>query len=403
MKLVATCLALFLGLQAVAAKPSKPSNGHHHSGGVSYQYQTCQAIKPIHGNPLEGCPAGTVYVSATDKKAKFQSVQAAIDHVAREKQATILIGSGVYHEVINITSPGSLTLLGQTSQPGNWSANLVTIWNSSAIPMLPVGADDADTVTFTVAPNRAAALIGAGFYGAPIVNDTWGSPDFKAYNLNVENRYANYSAGQALALGVSYANASFYGCAFRSYQDTIYAGRFASVYFEGCEVAGQTDFLFGFGTLYIENSTIASRGAGGGITAWKGTPDGYAGVYNNTYGLYVHNSQLVKSPDANATLDIVGKCALGRPWNNMSRVVFEDCYMGDHIQPNGFIPWLPTTLNMSTVYYAEFGSYGPGYNASLREPSEHLGTTAEGESLWNFSSVFKGIPKWIDHTWRSVV
>jgi hypothetical protein len=45
---------------------------------------------------------------------------------------------------------------------------------------------------------------------------------------------------------------------------------------------------------YIENSTIASRGAGGGITAWKGTPDGYAGVYNNTYGLYVHNSQLVK-------------------------------------------------------------------------------------------------------------
>jgi hypothetical protein len=25
--------------------------------------------------------------------------------------------------------------------------------------------------------------------------------------------------------------------------------------------------------------------------------------------------------------------------------------MGDHIQPNGFIPWLPTTLNMSTVYY----------------------------------------------------
>jgi hypothetical protein len=75
--------------------------------------------------------------------------------------------------------------------------------------MLPTGADDADTVTFTVAPSRAAALIGAGFYGAPIVNNTFGSPDFKAYNLNVENRYANYSAGQALALGVSYANASF--------------------------------------------------------------------------------------------------------------------------------------------------------------------------------------------------
>ncbi|KAM3580621.1 hypothetical protein VKS41_006690 [Umbelopsis sp. WA50703] len=269
--------------------------------------------------------------------------------------------------------------------------------------MLPVGADDADTVTFTVAPNRPAALIGAGFYGAPIVNNTFGSVDFKAYNLNVENRYANYSAGQALAVGVSYANASFYGCAFRSYQDTVYVGRFGSAYFEGCEIAGQTDFLFGFGTGWIENSTIASRGAGGGITAWKGTPDGYDGVYDNKYGLYVHNSQLVKSPDANATLDLTGKCALGRPWNNMSRVVFEDCYMGDHIQTNGFIPWLPTTLNMSTVYYAEFGSYGPGYNASLRESSEHLGTTAQGESLWNLASVFKGLPKWIDYTWKSTV
>jgi pectin methylesterase-like acyl-CoA thioesterase len=208
MKLVATCFALFLGFQAVAA--TTPAN--HATGRGSDQYKTCQAIKPLHGNPLEGCPAGTVYVSATDKKSKFQSVQAAIDSVAHKKQATILVGSGVYHEVINITTSGSLTLLGQTSQPGNWSANLVTIWNSSAIPMLPVGADDADTVTFTVAPNRPAALIGAGFYGAPIVNDTWGSPDFKAYNLNIENRYANYSAGQALALGVSYANASFVSC-----------------------------------------------------------------------------------------------------------------------------------------------------------------------------------------------
>ncbi|CAO3669061.1 unnamed protein product [Umbelopsis vinacea] len=403
MKLLATytCLAVVLGFQSAAAAPSskhvgKPSHDPH-------KFQSCQAVKAAHQNPLEGCPAGTVYVSAVDKKARYQSVQAAIDSVAHKKEATILIGSGVYHEVINITSPGSLTLLGQTSQPGNWSANLVTIWNSSAIPMLPTGADDADTVTFTVAPSRAAALIGAGFYGAPIVNNTFGSSDFKAYNLNVENRYANYSAGQALALGVSYANASFYGCAFRSYQDTIYAGRFGSVYFEGCEIAGQTDFLFGFGTAWIENSTIASRGAGGGITAWKGSPDGYAGVYNNTYGLYVHNSQLIKSPDANATLDITGKCALGRPWNNMSRVVFEDCYMGNHIQPNGFIPWLPTTLNISSVYYAEFGSYGPGFNASLRESSEHLGTTAEGESLWSVSTVFKGIPKWIDFTWKSIV
>jgi pectin methylesterase-like acyl-CoA thioesterase len=205
MKLLATLsyLAIALGSSLVASSASyQPSHDSH-------KYQKCQDIKTTHGNPLSGCPTGTIYVSATDKKAHYRSVQSAINSVAHHREATILIGGGVYHEVINITTSGSLTLLGQTSQPGNWSANLVTIWNSSAIPMLPVGADDADTVTFTVAPNRPAALIGAGFYGAPIVNNTFGSVDFKAYNLNVENRYANYSAGQALAVGVSYANASF--------------------------------------------------------------------------------------------------------------------------------------------------------------------------------------------------
>ncbi|OZJ06603.1 hypothetical protein BZG36_00439 [Bifiguratus adelaidae] len=171
---------------------------------------------------------------------------------------------------LNTMIAGSLAELAEAHKSaGNWSANLVTIWNSSAIPILPPGSDDVQTVTFTVTPNYAAALIGAGFYGAPIVNDTFGSPDFKAYNLNVENRYANYSTGQALALDVSYANASFYGCAFRPYQDTVYVGRFGSAYFQGCEIAGQTDYIFGFGTAWIENSTIASRGADGGITAWK--------------------------------------------------------------------------------------------------------------------------------------
>lgn len=60
-------------------------------------------------------------------------------------------------------------------------------------------------------------------------------------------------------------------------------------------VCSVTYYLIRFWELsWIENSTIASRGAGGGITAWKGTPDGYAGVFNNTYGLYVHSSQLIK-------------------------------------------------------------------------------------------------------------
>jgi hypothetical protein len=36
------------------------------------------------------------------------------------------------------------------------------------------------------------------------------------------------------------------------------------------EVAGQTDFFYGFGTCWVTNSEVTLRGCGGGITAWKG-------------------------------------------------------------------------------------------------------------------------------------
>jgi hypothetical protein len=65
--------------------------------------------------------------------------------------------------------------------------NLVKIWNTGHINSSLVGQDDADTVVFTVAPSRAGALIGAGPTGPPI-QPLLGSSDFKAYNLDIENR-----------------------------------------------------------------------------------------------------------------------------------------------------------------------------------------------------------------------
>ena len=40
---------------------------------------------------------------------------------------------------------------------------------------------------------------------------------------------------------ISYANASFYGCAFASFQDTWYTGRNASTYVVDSIIYGQTD------------------------------------------------------------------------------------------------------------------------------------------------------------------
>lgn len=56
--------------------------------------------------------------------------------------------------------------------------------------------------------------------------------------------------GPSGAVSVSYANASFYGCSFFSWQDTLYVGRNGSALFYGGEVRGGTDYLYGFGTAW---------------------------------------------------------------------------------------------------------------------------------------------------------
>jgi hypothetical protein len=76
---------------------------------------------------------------------------------------------------------------------------------------------------------------------------------------------------------------------------------------KGGEVAGQTDFFYGFGTLYVTNTLVTLRSCGGGITAWKGTNT----TFENKYGVYITDSVVQK---ANSSLSIAGKCALGRPW-----------------------------------------------------------------------------------------
>ena len=43
--------------------------------GPAQTYALCQLYTPV---PTEGCPAGTLYVSQTDPRADFTSVQAAI-------------------------------------------------------------------------------------------------------------------------------------------------------------------------------------------------------------------------------------------------------------------------------------------------------------------------------------
>ncbi|QRV93183.1 pectinesterase [Ceratobasidium sp. AG-Ba] len=362
--------------------------------GFSPKYSNCQKVDPAPASPLSGCPSGTIYVSATDSRASFKSVQKAVEAIGNTPNAAyILVGQGKYFGTVNVTRQGPLTILGELT---NSSTNTVEIWND--VYVHTGGQDDAVTPALVVAPSFNASLIGSGPTGAPL-QPLFGSVDFKAYNLNVSNLAANYSIGQALATDISYANASFYGCNFKGWQDTWYTGRNASTYVIGGAVYGQTDYLFGFGTAWFEKVTLANRACGGGITAWKGTNQ--TDAPGNHYGVYVANSRIIRSPDANTTTVTDGKCSLGRPWNDLATAVYLNTSMDASVMAQGFTPWggsRPTIAN--TTFYAEYNSTGVGFNALKRLPAEHMLTGTEAGEF-TAEKVFGGKPSWVDWTYQT--
>ncbi|KAH9480216.1 putative pectinesterase/pectinesterase inhibitor 7 [Psilocybe cubensis] len=366
----------------------------------------CQVQKPAGVSPLHGCPKGTIFVSqdTNDKNAHFHSVQEAVLSLPETGSATILIAAGEYQEVVNVTRTGPLTLLGQLplealltiDQPfadtskSPFNQNLVKIWSNSFVH---TGMDDAQSAVLLVAPSFDASLIGAGPTGAPL-QPLFGNVDFKAYNIDFENRAANFSISQALVTDISYANASFYGCSFASFQDTWYTGRNGSTYVVDSIIYGQTDYLFGFGTAWFQNVILANRACGGGLVAWKGT--NLTDAPGNRYGAYIADSTIVRSPDANATTVTADKCFLGRPWNDLATTVYLRTFMDDSIRPEGWTPFdSARPVIMNTTFYAEFDSTGPGGNTSARIPLEHI-LTAEQAKDFTIDKVFLEHPKWID-------
>ncbi|KAF4929430.1 putative pectinesterase/pectinesterase inhibitor 33 [Colletotrichum viniferum] len=356
------CLSLLLPLASIAAAAGIPS-------GPAKTYADCQ--KKTCDNPLDGCPPNTIFVSKSSSKANFTTIQAAIASLPNNTDAyTILIAPGNYTEQLNVTRQGPLTLLGMTDRPAssrlyadvslNTTAsneNEVQIWWNAANHNVAFP-DNAYTSVLTVGPNLNATLTGSGPTGFPVPDDTpFGCSDFRAYNIDFRNDEYPFSNGPAHAVGVSRANAGFYSCGLYSYQDTLYVGKLGNAYFYDNVIAGQTDFLYGFGTAYIEKSTLSLRNCGGGITAWKGTNT----TFENKYGVYISDSQVIAANSSIAPV-IKGACPLGRPWNAQHRSIFMESYFDASIKPEGYIPWGTTDPRTNNyTFMAVYNDRGPGW------------------------------------------
>jgi pectinesterase len=262
-------------------------------------------------------------VVAADGTGDFKTIQRAVDHaldrapiLGPTQRLIVEIRPGTYRERVRVPPDRPrVTFLGQ------------------------------DAASTAITYNMSAAAAGGTFFSAAI--DVSGA-EFEAANITFENSFGVGS--QAVAISVHSDRAVFRNCRFLGWQDTLYAAS-GRQYYKDCSIEGHVDFIFGNSATVFDHCEIRSRGAGYIAAVSRTTPDMPTGLVFRECKLTGENT---------------GKGVfLGRPWRPYARVVFLDCWMGDHIRPEGWDNW-GNPGNEKTAWFGERGSAGPGAEAAKR-------------------------------------
>ena len=257
-------------------------------------------------------------VVAADGSGDFKTVQQAVDSVPdnNNKRVVIHIKPGVYQEQVRVsTGKRYLTFRGENAR------NTVITYRLSA----------------QQAGNTRLAF-------STLIN----ADDFRAENLTFENSFG--TGLQAVALFVDADRASFKNCRFLGWQDTLFVNG-SRHFFKSCYIEGHVDFIFGTASAVFEDCTIHSKGPGY-VTAHYRTSN------DEDTGFVFVRCRLTGEKAGSGVY-------LGRPWRPYARVVFLDCWLGDHIRAEGWDNWRDPARE-KTASFAEYKSKGPGANPSTR-------------------------------------
>jgi pectinesterase len=178
--------------------------------------------------------------------------------------------------------------------------------------------------------------------------------EFVAENLTFENSAG--PVGQAVALHIEADRVTIKNCRIIGNQDTLFLSADTSrQYYVDCYIEGTTDFIFGAATAVFERCQIHSK-KNSYITAASTTQ-------YQQFGFVFFNCKLTADP-------AFKKVYLGRPWRPFAKTVFINTEMGDHILPQGWSVWNKNDNHRQT-YYAEYGSFGPGFVKEQRIDWSH--------------------------------
>ncbi|XP_072969734.1 probable pectinesterase/pectinesterase inhibitor 51 [Typha angustifolia] len=256
---------------------------------------------------------------------------------------------------------------------GVYQENVVIPFEKTGIVFL--GAGPGATV---ITAARHAQMPGLTTFDTPTVAVL--GDGFRAKGITFENA-AGAGAHQAVAFRSDSDRSFLESVEFRGHQDTLYARSMRQLY-RDCRISGTVDFVFGNAAAVFERCILEvvprlenpEKGERNAITAHGRIDPGQA------TGFVFRNCSVTGSAEYLALYQkkpAVHRVYLGRPWKMYARTVLVGCYLGEVVRPEGWLPWRGE-FALRTLFYGEYGSRGPGANATARVewssqiPEEHL-------------------------------
>ncbi|KAL1531511.1 pectinesterase [Salvia divinorum] len=277
----------------------------------------------------EQARGGDAVVVAQDGSGGFRTIKEALDGYGRRKgkgRFVIHVKQGTYRENVEIRREmKDVELVGD------------------GIGKTIITGDKSAKSGFSIRESATLKVIGDGFV---------------ARDITIRNT-AGPTAGQAVAVLSISDRSAFYRCSIDGYQDTLWAASNRQ-FFEECQIYGTIDFIFGNAAAVFQNSVIYARAPQHGqkvvITAQGRTeasqPTGFS-IVDCRFEADPNQKQAVRK----------FKAYLGRPWRDYARVVYIGNYLDGMLDPKGWMDW---DNKGDTVYYGEYGNYGPGSGTKMR-------------------------------------
>lgn len=199
---------------------------------------------------------------------------------------------------------------------------------------------------------------------------------------------------QAVALRVQSDMSAFYNCRMDGYQDTLYVQTHRQFY-RNCLVSGTVDFIFGDSTVILQNCLIIVRKP---MDKQKNTVTAQGRTKaNEPTGIVIQNCKIVPEKKLEATRMTI-PTYLGRPWKEFSMTVVMESFLGDFIQPDGWMPW-SGTFALDTLFYREYSNRGPGSAIDKRVKWKGYGViTSRDEATKYTAAPFLQGDQWLPPT-----